>query len=470
MSDAYTTKEQLQASFQELTKNYKKLRYPSYESRIALLDKIKKLMLEHEENIYQALSEDYGYRSEFDSMVTEFVPTISSIKFISGKLKKWMKPSKRCSGLLLAPSKVEVQYQPVGVVGIIVPWNFPINLSLVPMITAIAAGNRVMMKMSEFTPKTNLALKKMLESVSEHIVLIEGEADIAAEFTKLPFNHILFTGSTAVGKHVARAAAENLTPITLELGGKSPTIITKNANLDAAVDAVITGKALNSGQICVAPDYIFIHESLKDQFIDLFQKKFIQYYQDDKANFKYTCIINSNHYQRLNSLAEDAETKGATIHKTIENQAPQENQHRIYPMLFTNVNDDMQIMQHEIFGSLLPIMTYQDLQTPIDYINSHPRPLALYVMSDNQDEIDRVLKQTHSGGVSINDTIVHVGAEDAPFGGIGDSGMGHYHGIEGFKTFSHAKTVLKSKSWLPKNGYILKNRDKMYKMMRKYLM
>jgi coniferyl-aldehyde dehydrogenase len=465
-----TSNEQLKDSFDQLKKSYQSHRYLSAEERLSLLRKLKTQMEAHEKNIYKALSDDYGYRSEFDSMVTEFLPTINSIKFISGKLKKWMRPSKRHAGLLLAPSKVEVQYQPLGVVGIIVPWNFPINLSLVPLITALAAGNRVMMKMSEFTPKTNQALREMLKPLEDHVVLVEGEADIAAEFTKLPFNHILFTGSTAVGKHVARAAAENLTPITLELGGKSPTIITKNANLDAGVDAVITGKALNSGQICVAPDYIFIHESLKDQFIKLFQEKFIAYYKNENANFRYTCIINSNHYKRINDLCQDAISKGAQAHSTIENNEPTNREHRLYPTLLTDVNDEMEVMKHEIFGSLLPIMTYKDIQSPIDYINKNPRPLALYIMSDNNAEIERVLKHTHSGGVSVNDTIFHVGAEDAPFGGIGDSGMGHYHGIEGFKTFSHAKTVLKSKSWLPKNGYILKNRDKMYAVMRKYLM
>lgn len=469
MSQNKPTKEQINQDFKKLSASYQKNRFPLLKERIDLLELIKKQLEKHKGDLFGALSKDYGYRSEFDTMVAELIPTISSLKFTSRKLKKWMRPSKRSSGIILAPSKVEVQYQPLGVVGIIVPWNFPVNLSLIPMITALAAGNRVMMKMSEFTPKTNHALKKMLEPLADHVCIVEGEADIAAEFSKLPFNHILFTGSTAVGKHVAKAAAENLTPITLELGGKSPTIITKSANLKTAVDAVITGKALNSGQICVAPDYIFIHESILGQFIDLFQKKFIEYYDDNKINLKYTCIINSNHYNRLKKLTEDATSKGAIVHKTIDNCEPKDNQHLLYPKILTNVNDDMQIMQQEIFGSLLPIMTFNDLQTPLNYINKRPRPLALYIMSDDQSEVDFILSETHSGGACVNDTVYHVAAEDAPFGGIGESGMGHYHGIEGFRTFSHAKTVLKSKSLLSKNGFILKNREKVYSMMRKYL-
>lgn len=461
---------QLLSEFTELQEFYAKNRYPSHSQRIDLLELIKTQMEKYEKSIYSALSEDYGYRSEFDSMVSEFLPTISSLKYTCSKLKKWMRPSKRHAGLLLSPSKVEVQFQPLGVVGIIVPWNFPINLSLVPMITAIAAGNRVMMKMSEFTPKTNQVLKEMLEPVREHVRLIEGEVEVSSKFTQLPFNHILFTGSTPVGKHVARAAAENLTPITLELGGKSPTIVSKHANLESAVDAIITGKSLNSGQICVAPDYIYIHESMQDKFIAMFKQRFGEYYKDNPSQYRFTCIINANHYQRLNGLLEDALAKGAVAHYTIENEEPQANQHRLYPVLLTNVNDDMQVMQNEIFGTLLPIISYQEINEPIQYINKHPRPLALYIMSQDDDEIEEILSQTHSGGVSINDTVMHVAAEDAPFGGIGDSGMGHYHGIEGFKTFSHAKTVLKSKAWLPKNGYILKNRDKMYRMMRKFLM
>lgn len=365
---------------------------------------------------------------------------------------------------MLAPSKVTVQYQPLGVVGIISPWNFPVILSLAPLVTALAAGNRVMMKLSEFTPKTNKVIVNICRELSGHVEVFEGEADVAQAFSQLPFDHLLFTGSTNVGRAVAKAAAENLTPVTLELGGKSPVIIAEDADMKKTVDAILFGKCINAGQICVAPDYAFVPQERVEEFITLFLKRFEKLYLKSNKNQKLTHIINQRQYDRLTALLEDAKAQGASIH-TVEASPQQER--LLYPHLITDVSRDMRIMQEEIFGPLLPIKPYKSLEEAIDYINQHQRPLALYVMSDDKSTIKHIVRNTHSGGVGINDTVLHVGAEDAPFGGIGQSGIGHYHGVEGFRTFSHAKTILHTPKWLPRTGALMRRRAMAIKAIQK---
>ena len=344
---------------------------------------------------------------------------------------------------MLTPAKITVHYQPVGVVGIIVPWNFPVMLSLGPLIAAFAAGNTAMLKMSEFTPATNRVLKAMLaEGFNEdQVAIIEGEADVSAKFSQLPFDHILFTGSTAVGKHVMRAAANNLTPVTLELGGKSPTIIAPDFDVADAVERILFAKSLNAGQICVAPDYILLPREKSDEFITAYKRYFKKLYKAGIESKDLTSVIDMRQYNRLKGVIEDAQAKGAVIH-TVTEQAQDDVNHRMTPHLLTEVNDEMLAMQEELFGPVLPIVPYDSIEEAISYITERERPLALYLMSHNKETQDKFLSDTHSGGVCINDSLVHVAAEDAPFGGIGPSGMGHYHGIEGFKTFSHAKTVL----------------------------
>lgn len=459
---------ELTDQFHKLKKSYQQNVAPSYEMRRDLLRSLKKSLIAHEQLIYDSLKRDYGYRSEFDSFMADILPSVGAINYALKNLKKWMKPSKRHAGLLLAPSTVRVHYQPLGVVGIITPWNFPFFLALGPAIQALAAGNRVMIKMSEFTPHANQALRKVIKPLSEHVTIVEGEAEIGAAFSALPFDHLIFTGSTSVGKYVAKAAAENLTPITLEMGGKSPTIIDRKIDMKVAVDALIVGKSINSGQICVSPDYVLVPEERKQEFIDCFIEQYRHYHLNQVQENSQTHTVTDRQFDRLKGLLDDADHKGAEIHP-VKAYDPADGR-LIYPHLITDVRDDMQIMQSEIFGSLLPVMTYQKLETAIDYINARPRPLALYIMSDNMSVIDRILTQTHSGGVSINDTAMHVAADDAPFGGIGPSGMGHYHGHEGFLTFSKAKTVLHSPAWLPKNRWILKNRDLSLKLLRRFFL
>ncbi|WP_428617033.1 coniferyl aldehyde dehydrogenase [Shewanella sp.] len=416
---------------------------PSRQQRETQLIALKQALLSHQQAIVDALNADYGHRSSDDSRISDIMPCVNNINYTLKKLKGWMKPSRRHAGILLAPAKVQVQYQPLGVVGIIVPWNFPVMLSIGPLITALAAGNRAMIKLSEFTPETNKALKQMLADLFDEsvVAVIEGEADVAAAFSALAFDHLLFTGSTTVGRHVMRAAADNLTPVTLELGGKSPVIIAPDMPLDTAVERMIYGKCLNAGQICVAPDYVLLPKGKSDAFVQAFIAKFKQMYGEIGDNPDYGAIINPRQFERLQAVLQDARDKGAQITPSSqETLAP--DSRKLPVQLITGVNEQMLVMQEEIFGPLLPIIEYDNLAQAIDYVNDRPRPLALYIMSFDSDTQQRLLNQTHSGGVCINETVFHVAADDAPFGGIGPSGMGHYHGKEGFLTMSHAKTIL----------------------------
>jgi coniferyl-aldehyde dehydrogenase len=416
---------------------------PNYATRVEQLTRLKAAILQFKTPLVEALSQDYGHRSIDDSLISDIMPVINNINYSLKNLKKWLKPSARHAGLLLAPAKVTVHYQPLGVIGIIVPWNFPVMLSIGPLVTAIAAGNHAMLKLSEFTPATNQVIKQLLAQVFDesHVAVIEGEADVAAAFSALPFDHLLFTGSTTVGRHVMRAAANNLTPVTLELGGKSPVIIAPDMPLEIAVERMIYGKCLNAGQICVAPDYVLCPKAQVDEFITAYRTKFNAMYGAINHNKDYGSIINTRQFDRLMTVLEDAKAKGAQVISATDEAI--DSQHRkLATQLITNTSEDMLLMQEEIFGPLLPIIGYDSLDEAIQYINHRARPLALYVMSFDEPTQQKILQQTHSGGVCINETVFHVAADDAPFGGIGPSGMGHYHGKEGFLTFSHAKTVL----------------------------
>ena len=428
---------------QSQQQSYRSQPAPTYEHRVTQLNNLKTALLKFKQPLADALNRDYGSRSTDDTLISDIMPCINNVNYSLKNLKKWMKPSHRHAGLLLAPAKINVQYQPLGVVGIIVPWNFPVMLSVGPLITALSAGNRAMLKLSEFTPETNKVITEMLTSIFDEttVAVVEGEADVAAEFSSLPFDHLLFTGSTTVGRHVMRAAAANLTPVTLELGGKSPVLVAPDMPIDIAVERMIYGKCLNSGQICVAPDYVLVPKAKQAEFITAYQKKFNAMYGKVSDNNDYGSIINKRQFDRLTSVLEDAQAKGAAV-VSANGEAINIAKRKIPTQLITNVSDEMTLMQDEIFGPLLPIIGYDSLDEAIAYINDRPRPLALYLMSFNKQTQDLVLTHTHSGGVCINETVFHVAADDAPFGGIGPSGMGHYHGKEGFLTLSHAKTVL----------------------------
>ncbi|MGE6262769.1 coniferyl aldehyde dehydrogenase [Aeromonas media] len=417
---------------------------PSLAQRRSRLTALKSALLAHKQALCDALALDYGQRSDYDSLVADILPCVMQINYSLKRLKGWMKPARRHPGLLLAPARVEVHYQPLGVVGIMVPWNFPVMLSLGPLIGAIAAGNRAMIKLSEFTPHTNAALRTLLEAVfdDDEVVLIEGDAGLAAAFSTLPFDHLLFTGSTAVGRQVMAAAAPQLTPLTLELGGKSPCLIAPDMPLALAVERMIFGKSLNAGQICVAPDYVLLPRGQEQGFIEAYQAHFRRLYPKGLDSPDYGSIINGAQYERLTAWLAEAKQAGAQLHPCAS-PARDDGARRLVPHLLTEVPGHCQVMQQEIFGPLLPLVPYDSLDEALAYVAARPRPLACYLMSLDQTLQRRLIRETHAGGMAINECLFQVAADDAPFGGIGPSGMGHYHGREGFLTFSKAKTVLR---------------------------
>ncbi|MFM4975169.1 MULTISPECIES: coniferyl aldehyde dehydrogenase [Aeromonas] len=417
---------------------------PSLEQRRNRLSALKGALLAHKQPLCDALALDYGQRSDYDSLVADILPCVMQINYSLKRLKGWMRPARRHPGLLLAPARVEVHYQPLGVIGIMVPWNFPVMLSLGPLIGAIAAGNRAMIKLSEFTPHTNAVLRTLLAQVfgDDEVVVIEGDAGLAAAFSPLPFDHLLFTGSTAVGRLVMAAAAPQLTPLTLELGGKSPCLIAPDMPLALAVERMIFGKSLNAGQICVAPDYVLLPRGQEQAFIEAYQAHFRRLYPKGLDSPDYGSIINRAQYERLTAWLAEAKQAGAQVHPCAS-PARDDGARRLVPHLLTEVPGHCQLMQQEIFGPLLPLVPYDSIDEALAYIAARPRPLACYLMSLDPALQSRLIRETHAGGMAINECLFQVAADDAPFGGIGPSGMGHYHGHEGFLTFSKAKTVLR---------------------------
>lgn len=413
---------------------------PTLQERRQWLNRLHGLLSTERQAIIDAISADFSHRSADETLLAELMPCLHNIRHAQRHLKQWMRPSRRSVGLAFQPASAKVVYQPLGVIGVVVPWNYPLYLAIGPLVGALAAGNRVMLKLSESTPTTGALLKSLLARVfaEDHVGVVLGEAEVGAAFSRLPFDHLLFTGATSVGRHVMRAAAENLTPVTLELGGKSPAIVSRDIPLKDAAERIAFGKTLNAGQTCVAPDYVLVPRDRVDEFVESYKEAVTRFYPTLADNPDYTAIINQRHVARLNSYLADAQTKGARVVQLFA-----EGQDRRMPFsLILDVSDDMLIMQDEIFGPLLPIVPYDRIEHAFAYINQRPRPLALYYFGYDRHEQNRVLEQTHSGGVCLNDTLLHVAQDDLPFGGIGASGMGHYHGHEGFLTFSHAKGVL----------------------------
>ena len=407
--------------------------------RLQWLKTLRTLLSDERQALVDAINSDFSHRSADETLLAELMPSLLGIQYASKHLKKWMKPSRRHVGMAFQPASAKVIYQPLGVVGVIVPWNYPLFLAIGPLVGALSAGNRVMLKLSESTPTTGQLLKRLFAHVfpEDLVTVVLGEAEVGMAFSKLPFDHLLFTGASSVGKHVMRAAAENLTPVTLELGGKSPAIVSNDVPLEDAAERIAFGKTLNAGQTCVAPDYVLVPEDRVDGFVDAYRKAVQKFYPTLIDNPDYTAIINDRQLARLNRYLDDASSKGARVIPLFE-----QGQGRRMPFsLLLNVSDDMTVMQDEIFGPLLPIVPYSRIDQAFAYINQRPRPLALYYFGYNKAEQQRVLEQTHSGGVCLNDTLMHVAQDDMPFGGVGPSGMGHYHGHEGFLTFSKAKGV-----------------------------
>lgn len=413
---------------------------PSAEQRRAWLKALRELILGEKQALIEAVSRDFSNRAAEETLLAEIMPSLHGIDYASKRLGKWMKPSRRSVGLAFQPAAAKVVYQPLGVVGVIVPWNYPLYLAFGPLIGALAAGNRVMIKMSESTPATSQLVKELLARIfpEDMVAVVLGEAEVGQAFSRLPFDHLLFTGATSIGKHVMRAAAENLVPVTLELGGKSPAIVSADVPLADAAERIAFGKTMNAGQTCVAPDYVLVPQDRLEDFVAAYRAAVQRFYPKLENNPDYTAIINERQLGRLKGYIADAEAKGAQLVPLF----PGDQGRRLAHSLVLNVSDEMKLMQEEIFGPLLPIVPYQHLDEAFAYINDRPRPLALYYFGYDKGEQQRVLHETHSGGVCLNDTLLHVAQDDMPFGGVGPSGMGHYHGHEGFLTFSKAKGVL----------------------------
>ncbi|KPM17760.1 aldehyde dehydrogenase [Citromicrobium sp. WPS32] len=413
-------------------------------------DRIKRAMSilsQHGESLAEAMNADFGSRSFEGSMMTDIVSTIGFGKYCLKNMDHWAAPDKRSVRfpLGLMGAKAEVRYEPKGVIGIMSPWNFPVNLSFGPLMQVLAAGNRAMIKPSEFTPATSDRMRELVADVfdEDEVAVVTGGPDVAQAFSSLPFDHLVFTGSTATGRKVMEAAAKNLVPVTLELGGKSPTIIGKGADLTRAGERIALGKMLNAGQICLAPDYLLVPEDQEEGVVAAVQLGVHQMYPTLLDNEDYTAIISDKHFERLKGIVEDAKAKGAeAIEVNPANESFSSANTRKMPLtILRNVTDDMKAMQEEIFGPVLPVKTYKAIDEAVDYINDHDRPLGLYYFGSNAKEQEHVLDRTISGGVTVNDVIFHISVEDMPFGGVGPSGIGSYHGPEGFREFSHARST-----------------------------
>lgn len=418
---------------------------PSYEQRMAALAKMQEWLVNNQTRIAQTVSQDFGRRATHETLIAEVFTVINEIKDARHNLKKWMKPKKMLASWQYLPARVQLIYQPVGVVGVMGAWNYPLQLTLSPLVGALAAGNHAMLKPSEMSPASADLIAEMTSELfdPEYVTTCLGhDAEHAAAFSSLPFDHLIFTGSTRVGRLVMRAASENLTPVTLELGGKSPAILGSDFDAKLTAKRIVKGKFINAGQTCVAPDHILVPQQRRDELVQATQAAAHAAYPTFKDNPDYTTVHNERHYQRMQTLLEDAKSKGAEIlPASSQAEAPDAQTRTMPPMLVLNATPEMTLMQEEIFGPILPIITYNTLDDAINYVNDGERPLAMYFFGQQKAEQDRVLKDTIAGGVTINDTLYHLADGKLPFGGIGASGMGHYHGHHGFITFSKQKPV-----------------------------
>lgn len=434
----------LNAQFQRMREAQAREPVPPWPLRAARLTALHSMLTAERQAFAKAIDADFGQRPHQETDLLEVFPSLSAIRHALRHGRRWMRPRRGLAGLALLPARTELRPQPLGVVGIIVPWNYPLYLALGPLVDALAAGNRVMLKMSEHTPRFSALFAERVAACcpSDVVSVVTGDAAVAQEFSRLPFDHLLFTGSTAVGRQVMRSAAANLTPVTLELGGKSPVIIGPGARLAHAVERIVFGKLVNAGQTCIAPDYVLLPRAAIGEFIDLARRVVAEMYPQLQTNPQYAAIASERHYARLVALRDEAVDGGAALHALTDAVADPERR-LLPPLLLTGIDEGMAIMREEIFGPLLPLLPYDSLDEAIAWIAARPHPLALYVFDDDRTCVDQVLEGTSAGGVTVNDTLFHVAEHGLPFGGVGASGMGGYHGEAGFRTFSHIKPVFR---------------------------
>jgi coniferyl-aldehyde dehydrogenase len=438
-------------TFEAQQRAFRECTYPDPASRRRKLDALKRQLQRYQTAIAVAIDADYGRRSQTESKMIEVLGCILDARHAISHLGRWARPSRRSTELLFMSNGLRVVYQPKGVVGIVVPWNFPLYLAIGPLIAALAAGNRAMIKLPEITPRTNAVMARMLGEIfaEDEVAVIGGELDNPGLFSALPFDHLVFTGSPTIGRVVMRAAAKNLTPVTLELGGKSPAFVGRSYPVADAALRITHGKVTNCGQICVAPDYALVPRERVTEFVAAVKAAFIRLAgESPSSNPDYTCIVSDHHARRLVDLLQDARDKGAEVVSCADYPGSRDARH-LPLQIVLGCHADMHIMRDEIFGPILPVVVYDTVDEVVERIGSSERPLALYLFSHDRAERDDLLRRTHSGGVSINDWGWHAFNHDAPFGGIGNSGMGSYHGVEGFRELSHAKTVFKRHRLFP---------------------
>ncbi|WP_422308461.1 coniferyl aldehyde dehydrogenase [Psychrobacter sp.] len=430
----------MQAQFSRLQKLSRTQPINDWATRANQLDNLEVMLSDNQALLAKSISADFGYRSESETQFAELFPSFTGISYAKKHGKRWMKAQRVSISALYMPAHNEILPQPLGVVGIMVPWNYPLFLAIGPMIDALTAGNRIMIKMSEAAPQF---AQTFADTISRYfspdmVCVVIGEVEIAEEFSKLPFDHLLYTGSTAVGKKVMAAAAPNLTPVTLELGGKSPVLVLEDANLENVVNRVMMGKTLNAGQTCIAPDYVLIQRRYHEEFIRLAREWMEKHYPNIEDNPDYSRIINGEQFKRVKGYLDNLSGEG--VHKLTAADSNIETR-LMPPVIVSEPAPDSDVMQNEIFAPILPLMHYDTLDDAITFVNERPRPLALYVFGDNNRDIDKVRTNTVSGGLCINEVVMHVVQHDLPFGGVGDSGTGAYHGKAGFERLSHMKPI-----------------------------
>jgi acyl-CoA reductase-like NAD-dependent aldehyde dehydrogenase len=420
--------------------------YPDAAARNRRLAALERLLRDNAAAIADAVSRDFGHRSTHETRLLELFPSLEAVRHARRHLRKWMKPKRRATSLWFLPGRAQVIAQPLGVVGIIVPWNYPVYLAIGPLVAALAAGNRALVKMSELVPATGALLAELVRAAfdPDEVAIVTGDAELGRAFAALPFDHLLFTGSTGVGRAVMRAAAENLTPVTLELGGKSPAIVGPDYPIEAAAERILVGKLMNAGQTCIAPDYALVPAARLREFVDAARRVVAACYPDPLRSPDYSSIIDARHFARLAGYIDEAQAQGAEVLMLgPTGVAPDAGTRRIPPTLLVGAPDSCRVMREEIFGPILPVIPYASFDDALAYVNARPRPLALYCFDRDESRIRRVLTETVAGGVTLNDTILHIAQDDLPFGGVGPSGMGQYHGYDGFLAFSKQKGVFR---------------------------
>ena len=439
------TRDELEVAFRYLQTASRRSAFVPLNERDRRLACLEQSLFRHADHLAAEISADFGHRSINETQLLELVPCLQAIRHARKYLPQWIAPERRAASRWFLASSANVLHQPLGVVGIIVPWNYPLFLAVSPLVGALAAGNRVILKLSELAPRTAEAMRAMLREAfaTDEVCAVLGAADVGAAFSRLPFDHLLFTGSTAVGRLVMQAASANLVPVTLELGGKSPAVVADEYPMPHAAERIVLGKALNAGQTCIAPDYALVPSGAIDTFLTQAAAAAQRFYPNIMATADYTSIVNETHFARLTTWLREAQSSGARIVPLIDNCEPDPHTRQFPPMAVLGAPENSSIMQNEIFGPLLPVIPYDTLDNAIAYVAARPRPLALYYFDHDEKRVQRVLQETIAGGVTVNDVLMHIAQEDLPFGGVGPSGMGRYHGRDGFVTFSHAKAVFR---------------------------